>query len=193
MFFPWRSSARARLRTSNAVSVPSRDMRSANRSSNWTVRGIRQNLILYYRGTSLNHPGVACSVRTTHRALLWQHAWIDSCTPRLVPLAKILLKKPCLVSAKGRRLATCLDVQEAAGWFESHIGWVNVVSCIGRQDILSVRQISNVNLSAGHLRGGYVDGNAFASLEDIISRTSRWRNPRTKPHREALGSAVFVN
>src|SRR5579864_8125178 len=33
MLFPWRSSARALFRTSNAVSVPSRDMRRASCSS----------------------------------------------------------------------------------------------------------------------------------------------------------------
>src|SRR5579863_9467755 len=48
MSLPWASSARARFRTSNSVSVPSRDMRSANRSSNWRARDIRQNGLLYY-------------------------------------------------------------------------------------------------------------------------------------------------
>src|SRR6266581_3143477 len=48
MSLPCRSSSRARFRTSNAVSVPSRDMRSANRSSNWRARDIRQNGLLYY-------------------------------------------------------------------------------------------------------------------------------------------------
>src|SRR6266404_1930117 len=40
MSLPCRSNARARLRTSKAVSVPSRDMRSAKRSSNWMAFGI---------------------------------------------------------------------------------------------------------------------------------------------------------
>ena len=37
MSLPWRSSWRARLSTSKAVSVPRRDMRSARRSSNWVA------------------------------------------------------------------------------------------------------------------------------------------------------------
>jgi hypothetical protein len=35
--------------------------------------------------------------------------------------------------------------------------------------------------------------NAFARLKGVIPRTSRWRNPRAKSHRDALRSAVLVN
>src|SRR6185437_6891522 len=51
MSLPWRSNARARLSTSNAVSVPSRDMRFANRSSDWTTRviGAKRLIVLPLR------------------------------------------------------------------------------------------------------------------------------------------------
>src|SRR3954467_7383018 len=55
MSLPWRSSSRARFRTSNAVSVPSRAMRLANRSSNWTACDIEQNGLLYYRKQEVNY------------------------------------------------------------------------------------------------------------------------------------------
>jgi len=108
----------------------------------------------------------------------------------LMPLSEIILKEPCLGSAKGRRHPTCLDVQALAGWIETHVGGVDVVSCICCDGLFSIRQISNVDPSAGHLRPGYVDGDAFASLEGVIPRT---RNPRGKSYRDALRSAVLVN
>src|SRR5439155_3604526 len=85
---------------------------------------------------------------------------------------------------------TCLDVQALAGWIETHVGGVDVVACICCDGLFSIRQISNVDPSAGHLCPGYVDGDAFASLEGVIPRT---RNPRGKSHRDALRSAVLVN
>ena len=45
-----RSSARAWLRTSNAVSVPSRDMRSARRSSDWVAFSMAANPTDYTLG-----------------------------------------------------------------------------------------------------------------------------------------------
>src|ERR1051326_2101911 len=47
MLLPWRSRALARLRTSKAVSVPRRDMRSARRSSCWVAFSIVAGVIVY--------------------------------------------------------------------------------------------------------------------------------------------------
>src|SRR5438309_2976853 len=65
MSLPCRSRARARFRTSNAVSVPSRDMRSAKRNSNWTALDIGQNGLLYYSKERLNHKGHELTRRKT--------------------------------------------------------------------------------------------------------------------------------
>jgi len=102
--------------------------------------------------------------------------------PGLVPLSEIILKEPCLVSAKGRRHPTRLDIKALAGSVESHVGGVDVVSCIRRDSLLSIWRMSNVDPSAWHLRPGYMDGDAIPSLERVIPRTSRWRNPRAKSH-----------